>query len=49
MKPNRLVKFSPEQKVRIVTDYNARVPIKDIMVRNKVSKATLYRIIRMTV
>ena len=49
MKPNRLPRISIETKVKVVTDYKAGLLISEIMQRHNISKATLYRIIRMKI
>lgn len=47
MKPNRRTKFDQETKARIVTDYLAGVPIKEILKRYNIgSNATIYRILK---
>jgi Mor family transcriptional regulator len=39
-------KVTPDIELRLITDYNSGMPVKDIMERYKISRDTIYRILR---
>lgn len=43
----RYKRLTEEDRVKIVNDYNARMPIKDIMSKYKVARRTIYRTLKM--
>ena len=45
----RVKPLTVEQEVRIVTDYNAGMPIAEITDRHEISKMTLYRVLKRTI
>ena len=45
MKPNRLRRLTPEQKVQLVSDYVAKIPIKDIAEKFGVHRSSVHRIL----
>ena len=42
----RRKRLTPEQKVQLVSDYNAGIAISNLLDRFGISKATLYRILK---
>lgn len=38
--------LTPEQKVAIVTDYNAHMLVVDIIARHHIGRSTLYRVLK---
>lgn len=48
MIPNRRNKLTPEQKVQLVSDYRAGLPIALITEKFTINKTTLYRILKQT-
>lgn len=45
----RVTPLNIEQEVAIVTDYNAGMPIAEIMEKHEISKMTLYRVLKRVV
>jgi hypothetical protein len=42
----RKPRITPETKVKVIADYNSNMKVADILIRNKISLRTLYRIIK---